>query len=97
MSVIYSYINYCNVVWDAAYCNPSKALVILEKTAVGILDKSNYDAASSVIFCSVRLVNIRNIQCVNCLRLLFFCLTSNKFPVSRKRIFENTLGQEYNT
>ena len=31
MSLIYSYINYCNVVWGSAYINHLKPLVILQK------------------------------------------------------------------
>ena len=97
MSLIYSYINYCNVVWGSAYSNHLKPLVILQKKAVRIIDKSNYDAASSPIFSSLRLLNISNIHKLNCLTFMFNCLTSNKFPVFRNKIFENTLIHEYYT
>ena len=95
MSLIYSYINYCNVLWGSAYQNHLKPLVILQKKAVRIINKSNYDAESSPIFDSLRLLNINNIHKQNCLKLMYNCLTNDKFPEFRNKIFENATWIQY--
>lgn len=97
MSLIYSYINYCNVVWGSAYNNHLKPLVILQKKAVRIINKSSYDAESAPIFHSLSLLNISNIHKLNCLNFMYNCLSNNKFPEFRKRILENASSHDYNT
>ena len=97
MSLIYSYINYCNVVWGSAYNNHLNPLVVLQKKAVRIINKSNYDAESAPIFHTLRLLNISNIHKLNCLIFMYNCLTKNKFPVFRNKISENAFSHDYNT
>ena len=97
MSLIYSYINYCNVVWGSAYLNHLKPLVILQKKAVRIINKSNYDAESSPIFYTLGLLNIYNIHKLNCLTFMYNCLTNNKFPEFRDKILKNAFTHQYST
>ena len=97
MSLIYSYINYCNVVWGSAYNNHLRPLVILQKKAVRIINNSSYDAESAPIFHSLSLLNISNLHKLNCLNFMYNCLSNNKFPEFRKRILENASSHDYNT
>ena len=97
MSLIYSYINYCNVVWGSACNSHLKPLVILQKKAVRIINRSSYDAHSAPIFHSLNLLNISNIHKLNCLTFMYNSLTKNKFPIFRERILANASSHEYNT
>ena len=97
MSLVYSYINYCNTVWGSAYLNHLKPLVILQKKAIRIVNKSYYDAESSPIFHKLRLLNIYKIHNLNCLTFMYNCLINNKFPEIRNKILENAFSHEYNT
>ena len=97
MSLIFSYINYCNVVWGSAYDNHLKPLVILQKKAIRIINKSSYDAESAPIFCSLSLLNISNIHKLNCLKFMYNCLNDDKYPNFRNEIFDNAPSHEYNT
>merc|ERR1711888_326327 len=80
MSLIYSYINYCNVVWGSAYNCHLKPLVVLQKKAVRLIKKANYRNESAPIFYDLKLLPISNIYHLNCLKFLFKCLFNNSFP-----------------
>ena len=97
MSLIYSYINYCNVVWGSAYNNHLNPLVILQKKAVRIVNKSSYDAESAPIFNSLGLLNISNVHKLNCLKFMYSCLREDKFPELRNKILENESSHDYDT
>ena len=97
MSLIYSYINYCDVVWGAAYKNHLTLLVVLQKKAVRIINKSSYDAESAPIFHSLRLLDISKVHKLNCLKFMYNCLINNKLPEFGNKILENEFSHDYNT
>ena len=97
MSLVYSYLNYCNVVWDSAYNNHLNPLVVLQKKAVRIINKSSFDAESAPIFHSMRLLNIFNIHKLNCLIFMYNCLINHKLPKFRNKILKNEFSHKYST
>ena len=97
MSLIHSYINYCNVVWGSAYSTHLKPLVTLQKKAIRIINKSKFDTKTSPIFHSLGILNVENVHKLNCLTFMFNCLEGNKFPIFRNKVMENAFNHNYNT
>ena len=50
MSLIYSYINYCNLIWGGAYKNNIDPLIKLQKKALRIVNNSTYFEHTEPIF-----------------------------------------------
>ena len=66
MSLIFSYMNYCNLVWGSAYECHLKPLLTLQKKAVRIITKSAYDERSAPIFNSLKILQLQKIHKFNC-------------------------------
>ena len=97
MSLIYSYINYCNIIWGSADECHLKPLIVLQKKALRIINNSNYRDASAPIFYNLKLLPIPEIFHLNCLKFLYKCLKDNSFPVIKQRILQNNSSHGYET
>ena len=58
-SIVYPYIQYCNIVWASTYPNNLHRINILQKRATRILNKCKFDAHTEPLFknCSILKVN----------------------------------------
>ena len=97
MSLIYSYINYCNIIWGSADECHLKPLIVLQKKALRIINNSNFRDASAPIFYSLKLLPISDIFHLNCLKFLYKCLIDNKFPLVKQRILQNNSSHDHET
>ena len=97
MSLIFSYLNYCNVVWGSAYECHLRPLLTLQKKAVRIITKSAYDERSAPIFNSLKILQVPKIHKLNCFIFMFKCLNCNNFPIFRNKILQNTASHNYAT
>ena len=97
MSLIFSYINYCNVVWGSAYDCHIKPLFVLQKRAIRIINRSDYTAESEPIFKFLVILSIPSIHKLNCLLFIYKCLTTSSFIYFKNRISQNTFSHEYRT
>ena len=89
MSLIYSYINYCNIVWGSAYESHLKPLIVLQKKAVRLITNANFRDNSAPIFFNLKLLPISRIYHLNCLQFLFKVLHNDSFPYLKNRILYN--------
>ena len=89
MSLIYSYINYCNIVWGSAYECHLKPLIVLQKKAVRLITNANFRDNSAPIFFNLKLLPISRIYHLNCLQFLFKVLHNDSFPYLNYRIVYN--------
>ena len=97
MSLIFSYLNYCNVVWGSACESHLKPLITLQKKAVRVITKSAHDASSAPIFHSLRILQLQKIHKLNCSIFMFKCINSNSYPNFRNKILQNTATHNYAT
>ena len=97
MSLIFSYLNYCNVVWGSANECHLRPLITLQKKAVRIITKSAYDERSAPIFYSLNILQVAKIHKLNCLSFMFKCLNCDNFPNFRNKILQNTASHNYAT
>ena len=71
MSLIYSYLNYCNLIWGSAESGIIQPLFILQKKAIRIINKSHYLDHTSLIFKSLETLTIFQIFESDCLLFAF--------------------------
>ena len=97
MSLIYSYINYCNLIWGSADECHLRPLIVLQKKAVRLINNSNVRDPSAPIFYDFKILPIPQVFHFNCLKFIYKCLKENSFPVIRQRILDNCSYHSYET
>ena len=97
MSLIFSHINYCNLIWGSAYKTTLDPLFKLQKKAVRLVNKSGYLDHTEPIFLSLRILTVQKVFMINCVKFIFKCITSSKFPEYRIRLKKNSDISPYNT
>ena len=97
MSLVYSYINYCNLIWGSAYKSVLEPLHILQKKAIRIVNNSNYLDHTESIFKSLELLNIYKVFKLNCVLFAYKCLKAELYPDFKRRIMKNSSVHTYET
>ena len=97
MSLIYSHINYCILIWGGADDCIIEPLFKLQKKAVRIITKSNFLEHTAPLFKSLALLTVHKVYDLNCTLFIYKCLNCNYFPELRDRIQRNSDYHEYNT
>ena len=97
MSLIYSYLNYCNIIWGGAYDIVLQPLYILQKKAIRLISNSHYLEHTEPLFKSLELLNIYQIFKLNCLILVHKCNKDSYFLPFRNKMQKNSSIHNYNT
>ena len=84
MSLIYSYLNYCDLIWGSASMTALEPIFLLQKKAVRIINKSKYLDETAPIFKSLNILTIHQIFKLSCLVFIYKCMKSEQFPEMRK-------------
>ena len=61
-SLIYPYLNYCNIVWASTYKTYVCRLVILQKRIIRIINKSHFNAHTDPIFKDLGILKFNDIH-----------------------------------
>ena len=97
MSLIFSHINYCNLIWGSAYNNTLEPLFRLQKKSVRLVNNSHYLDHSAPIFNSLKILTLQQVFQNNCLIFIYKCIKENKFPNFSNRLVRNNNIHQYNT
>ena len=97
MSLIYSHINYCILIWGSADKSTVEPLFKLQKKAIRIISKSNYLDHTAPLFKSLKLLTVYDVYKLNCILFIYKCLKCNYVSELRTRIQRNSDYHEYNT
>ena len=60
-SVVYSYLQYCILVWGSTYPTHLRRLVLLQKRIIRIISKRSFDAHTNPLFKSLMILKIEDI------------------------------------
>ena len=90
MSLIYSHINDCILIWGGAEKGIVESLFKLRKKAKWIISKSNYLDHTAPLFKSLKLLTVNNVYELNCIIFIYKCLNCNYFPELKIRIQKNS-------
>ena len=97
MSLIHSYLNYCNLIWGSAENGIIQPLFILQKKAIRIINKSHYLDHTSPIFKSLETLTVFQIFESNCIMFAFKCIHCNMFSYYRNKFCQSLNIHNYNT
>ena len=97
MSLIYSHINYCNLIWGAAEVGIIEPLFILQKKSIRIITKSSYLEHTAPLFESLKLLTVYQVYTLNCSLFMYKCLKCNFYPEFKTMIHRNSNYYSYNT
>ena len=90
MSLIFSHINYCNLIWGSAKKTILEPLFKLQKKAVRLVNNSQYLDHSDPIFNSLKILTVHKVFKLNCLIFIYKCLKKDKFPDFKNRFIKNS-------
>ena len=97
MSLVFSHINYCNLIWGSANKTNLEPLFKLQKKAVRLVNNSQYLDHTDPIFYSLKILTIHKVFQLNCLIFIHKCLKKGKFPDFRNRFKKNSECHTYRT
>ena len=97
MSLIYSYLNYCNLIWGAADTTIMDPLFKLQKKAIRIVDKAHYLEHTEPIFKSLKVLTLHQVYDLNCLLFAFKCIVCNIFPTFKIKVSQSQTIHDHNT
>ena len=97
MALIFSHINYCNLVWGGACKSVLEPLVKLQKRAIRIINKSAYLAHTDPIFKTLNILPLHEVFILNCLLFMYKCINLGKYPVFFLRLNKYSETHNHNT
>ena len=96
-SLIYPYFTYCNIIWGSAANVHLERLVNLQKKSVRIVCKTNYRNHTAPLFNNLKLLQVKDIYELNCIRFIYQCYNSNKYCYFREKLKRNRDFHGYET
>ena len=97
MSLIFSYINYCNLIWGSACNSTLEPLFRLQKKAIRLVNNTHYLDHTAPIFKSLEILTLHDVFKLNCLIFIYKCVKKNKFPNFSNRFLRNSDVHHHNT
>ena len=97
MSLIYSHINYCILIWGGAEKGILEPLFKMQKKAIRIISNSGYLEHTAPLFKSLELLPLHKVFDLNCTLFYYKCLNCHYVPELRLKIQRNCEYHEYNT
>ena len=97
MSLIYSHINYCILIWGSAEKGIIEPLFKLQKKAIRIITNSRFLDHTAPLFKSLALLTVYKVYDLNCTLFIYKCLNCDYFPELKNRIKRNSDYHEHDT
>ena len=97
MSLIFSYLNYCNLVWGGSDKSIIDPLIKIQKKAVRIIDKASYLAHTPQIYKTHKILPVEKVYDLKCLLFSYKCINNIDFPIFRNKILQNQSVHNHNT
>ena len=97
MSLIHSYLNYCNLIWGSVENTILNPLFILQKKAIRIVDKAYFLEHTKPIFKTHKVLTLHQIYDLNCLLFAYKCINCNLFPTFKDKISHIHSIHDHNT
>ena len=67
MSLVFTYLNYCNLIWGAAHYSIIEPLFKLQKKAIRIITNSYYLEHTTPLFKDYKLLTVHQVYILNCI------------------------------
>ena len=97
MSLIFSHINYCNLIWGSAHKTTLEPLFRLQKKSICLVNNSHFLEHTAPIFNSLKILTLHQVFKNNCLIFIYRCIKENKFLNFSNRFLKNSDFHHHNT
>ena len=97
LTLVFPYLNYCNLVWGSAYDNTLYPLVILQKKCIRLICKTEYLEPTDPLFKSTKLLKLSQIWEVNCAKFMYNCFNLPAYSNFKDTMIFNSQIHQYNT
>ena len=97
MSLVFTYLNYCNLIWGAAHYSIIEPLFKLQKKAIRIITNSYYLEHTTPLFKDYKLLTVHQVYILNCILFIYKCMKCNQYLEFRARINANSDIHDHNT
>ena len=96
-TLVFPYMNYCNIIWGSAYNNTLKPIILLQKKCIRIINKTSYLEHTEPSFKESGLLQINYIYHLNCVKFIHKCFNTNLFSAFKDKLHTNESFHRYNT
>jgi len=96
-SMIYPYLQYCNLVWANTYQTNISRLLILQKRIIRIINKSDFIAHTNPIFKNLYLLKLEDIRKLQISQFMFMIRNNNSLINFQDMFILNNQIHSYNT
>ena len=72
-SLIYPYLNYCNLIWGGTANMHLESLILLQKKCIRIISKVGYYDHTGPLFKDHKMLTVSEIYDYNCVKFIFQC------------------------
>ena len=83
-SLVYPHLNYCNIMWGCASPTVLQELLLLQKRAIRIINKSSYLSHTAPIFKDLAILKLPDINCYSTVQFIYKC-KHNYLPIVCKQ------------
>ena len=96
-SLVYPYLNYCNIIWGGAASTNLIPLTLLQKKCIRIICRVGYLAHTDALFKSLRLLKLEDIYNLSCIKFVFQCYNNTNYSIFKNRLRLNSSFHGYET
>ena len=97
LTLVYPYLNYCNLIWGSAYASTLIPLVILQKKCIRLICNADFLAHTNPLFKSTKLLKLNQIHEINCAIFLYKCFNYKTYYNFKMTMITNSQIHHYNT
>ena len=97
MTLIYPYLNYCNVIWGAADVTIIEPLTLQHKKTIQIISRAGYLDHIELLFMSMILLTLSELYKLNCILFIYKCIYSENFTYFKNKMIRGSDIHDHNT
>ena len=97
LTLVYPYLNYCNLIWGSAYTSTLIPLVILQKKCICLICNADFLAHTNPLFKSTKLLKLNQIHEINCAIFLYKCFHYKTYYNFKMTMITNSQIHPYYT
>ena len=97
LTLVYPYLNYCNLIWGSAYASTLIPLVILQKKCIHLICNADFLAHTNPLFKSTKLLKLNQIHQINCAIFLYKCFNYKSYYNFKMTMITNSQIHNHGT
>ena len=96
-SLIYPYLNYCNLIWGSAASSHLESLTLIQKKCIRNICKVGYYDHTEPLFNEQKILTVPKIYNYNCAKFIFQCYNNDTYSNFKSKLQKNSDFHHYDT